>query len=127
MTTFLLILLGIETATLIGVLMLLRKVKKASKIRRVEAPNSTYKSHYVVDLEAQERWEKVDLRRLHEVNREEFEKLLAKVKATSVKALAPHERALLERMADAHDTVVANPKKRTSDPPPRPRPAAGTP
>jgi hypothetical protein len=117
MTTFLLVLLGIETVALVSVIVMYRKAKKASRNRRVEAPNSSYKSQYVVDLEAKERWEKVDLSLLHEVNREEFEKLLAKVRATSVKALPTHERAFLDRMSDAHDIVLAESRKKNDAPP----------
>lgn len=105
MMTFLLILLAVNTAALVVVTVLYRKAKKASRPRRIEAPNSQYKSRYVMDLEAKDRWGKVDLDRLHPVNREEFEKILAKVHATSVRALSSYERSFLDRMADAHDRV----------------------
>jgi CBS-domain-containing membrane protein len=123
MTTFLLVLVAIEAAALVVVTILYRKAKKAQKKRRVEAPNSQYKSQYVVDLEAQDRWEKMDLSRLHEVNREEVEKILVKVRATSVRALTTHERAFLDRMADAHDRVARDERRKGGA---RPRPARGT-
>ena len=106
LTTFLVILLAVNTVALVVMTVLYRKAKKANKQRRVEAPNSEYKSQYVVDLEAKDRWERVDLSRLHEVNREEFEKLLRKVRATSTRALTSAERDFLDRMADAHDRVM---------------------
>lgn len=106
MTTLLVVLLAINVALLVVVTVLYRKAKKAAKPRRVEAPNSEYKSKYVEDLEAKERWMKMDLERLHEVNREEFERVLAKVKATSVRALTKSERAFLDRMAEAHDRAA---------------------
>lgn len=106
MTTFLLVLLAVETAALVAVTILYRRARKAHKKRRVEAPNSAYKSPYVEDLEARERWESMDLGRLHEVNREEVEKLLTRIRATSIRTLTSHERAFLERMADAHDRAA---------------------
>ena len=106
MTIFLLVLLVLNTAALTVVLVLYRKAKKAQKKRRVEAPNSQYKSQYVLDLESKERWESIDLSRLHEVNREEVEKTLAKLRATSVRALTVGERSLLDRMADSQDRVL---------------------
>ena len=103
MTIFLLVLLALNTAALVTVLILYRKAKKAQKRRRVEAPNSQYKSQYVMDLESKERWESIDLGRLHEVNREEVEKTLAKLRATSVRALTNAERGLLDRMAESQE------------------------
>jgi hypothetical protein len=96
---------------LLGVLLrLYRREKRANRQRRVEAPNSEHKSPYVIDMEARERWESLDLGRLHEVNREEIEKLLAKVRATGVKSLSATERAFLDRMAEAHDRVGGRPR-----------------
>ena len=54
-----------------------------------------------VDLEARHRWESLDLSLLHELNREEVEKLLAKVRGTGVKSLTAGERAFLDRMSKA--------------------------
>jgi hypothetical protein len=113
MTTLLLVLLGVETAALVAVIILYRKARKAAKTRTVEAPNSAYKSRYVEDLEAQERWENMDLDRLHEVNREEVVKLLEKVRSTSTRTLTTSERAFMDRMAEAHDRVVP-PENRTT-------------
>lgn len=106
MNTFLVTLLGLEVGALALALYLYSKVKRGQKKRRVEAPNSTYKSRYVEDLESFERWQKMDLSRLHEINRDEVEKLLAKARGASARALTSQERAFLERMADAYDRVV---------------------
>lgn len=134
-TTALLVLLAVNTVALVTTVLLYRKAKKEGKQRRVEAPNSEYKSKYVMDLEARERWERMDLSRLHEVNREEVEKILAKVRATSVRALTVSERAFMDRMADAHDRVLrsADRARRSGGngeeggtPPRRPRHASGT-
>jgi hypothetical protein len=94
-------------AILLGIVWrLYRRERRANRARRVEAPNSEHKSPYVIDMEARERWESLDLARLHEINREEVEALLAKVRATGVKSLSGPERAFLDRMADAHDRAV---------------------
>jgi hypothetical protein len=110
--------LGVLVATLI----LYRRVGRARAERSVEAPNSTYESRYVRELKSWERWERMDLSRLHEINRAEVERLLAKVRRTSVRALTSQERDFLERMADAHDRVV---RIRGGARGPRPSPASG--
>lgn len=125
MTTFLLVVVAVEAVALVLVTVLYRRARASARApRRVEAPNSEFKSRYVVDLESRERWERMELSRLHEVNREEVEKLLRKVRATGVRSLAPGERAFLDRMADAHDR--GTPGGRTAGGPPRPRHARGT-
>lgn len=124
MTTLLIVMLAVNTTALVVMTVLYRKAKKAGKIRRVEAPNSEYKSQYVVDLDAQDRWETMELSRLHEVNREEVEKLLVKVRATSVRALTKNERAFMDRMADAHDRVLRAERPKGAHQ--RPRPVRGT-
>jgi hypothetical protein len=129
MTTLLIILLGINVTALAVVWILYRRARKAQKKRRVEAPNSEYKSRYVLDLESKERWERLDLGRLHEVNREEVEKVLAKLRATSVRALTTQERAFLDRMVEAERrtrTSLAR-RKRSPEGAPSPAPAAGRP
>lgn len=103
LTAILLALLALETAGLVVLTVLYRKAKKAAKVRRVEAPNSEYRSPYVQDLEAQERWEGMDLDALHEVNRDEVVRLLEKVRADGVRSLASGEREFLDRMANAAD------------------------
>ena len=122
MTTLLLVLLAINTTALVVVTVLYRRALKAAKNRRVEAPNSEFKSRYVEDIEDRERWERMDLARLHEVNREEVEKLLGKVRATSVRALTASERAFMDRMADAYERAVRDERTRGG----RTRPARGT-
>ena len=123
--TALLVVIFLQSLLLGGVLSLYRREKRANRQRRVEAPNSEHKSPYVIDMEARERWESLDLGRLHEVNREEIEKLLAKVRATGVKSLTTGERAFLDRMAEAHDRVGGRPRNGGGSSTPRhlPRPS----
>ena len=95
MTTVLIVLLALNVSAVILAATLYRRAKKAERKRRVEAPNSEYKSQYVLDLESKDRWESLDLDRVHEVNREEAERILVRLKATSVPALSRQERAFL--------------------------------
>ena len=131
MTTWLWILLAANSLTLAGMYLLYRRVKKAQHKRRVEAPNSQYKSPYVLDLEARERWKSIDLERLHEVNREEVEKLLGKLAVTNVRALTTSERAFLDRMVEAQERVKARARSTQQGgprvPPGTPRQLPGTP
>lgn len=114
----------LQSVLLGTVLRLYRRERRANRQRRVEAPNSEHKSPYVIDMEARERWESLDLGRLHEVNREEVETLLAKVRAAGVKSLSGGERAFLDRMAEAHDRIGELPRNGGSSPPRRvPKPS----
>lgn len=101
MTTTLIILLVANTVVLAVVWGLYRRAKKAQQTRRVEAPNSEYKSSYVLDLEAKDRWEALELELLHPLNREEVERILARLRATNVRALTEKERDFLDRMVEA--------------------------
>jgi membrane associated rhomboid family serine protease len=66
--------------------------------RRInETPSSTGS-----DRTALLRWEAIDTRMLHELNRAEVESLLRKAKAGGVRGLTPDERAFLDRMATRH-------------------------
>lgn len=123
MTTLLLILLALNVGAVFLATTLYRRAKKAEKKRRVEAPNSQYKSQYVLDLESKERWESLDLARVHEVNREEVERVLLKLKATSVRALSRQERAFLDRMVEAERRVKRSERRQRGSGDPSPAPS----
>jgi hypothetical protein len=53
----------------------------------------------VGDRVAVSRWKGISMSSLHELNREEVERLLAKVKADGASSLTPSEREFLDRMA----------------------------
>jgi membrane associated rhomboid family serine protease len=76
----------------------LRWKDRKKRTRRVEAPNSAYQSQGAKDWEDRESWHSIHLEALHELNREEVERLLEKVEALGVKGLTPSERAFLDRM-----------------------------
>ena len=53
----------------------------------------------VTDADALTRWDAIPRDRLHEINREEVDSLLQKVRKAGPRALTPDERAFLDRMA----------------------------
>ena len=123
MTTLLIILLALNVGAVFLATTLYRRAKRAEKKRRVEAPNSQYKSQYVLDLESKERWESLDLARVHEVNREEVERVLLKLKATSVRTLSRQERAFLDRMVEAERRVKRSERRQRGGGSPSPAPS----
>ena len=66
--------------------------------RVVEKPNSHYSSLIVQNQIARERWGTVDLEKIHPVNREEVERLLAVADVQGPEALSSRERLFLETM-----------------------------
>jgi hypothetical protein len=74
-----------------------RQARIAAK-RVVEKPNSHYSSVIVRNQIDRERWGTVDLERIHPVNREEVERLLALADVQGPDALSPRERLFLETM-----------------------------
>jgi len=76
----------------------LRRRRIAAR-RRVEAPNSHYASLGVRQIEDRERWGRIDVQRLHPINREEVVRLLEIVDTSGVAVLTPRERLFLDNMA----------------------------
>lgn len=74
-----------------------RRARIAAR-RVVEKPNSHYSSKIVQHQVDKERWEQVNLDRIHPVNREEVERLLALADVQGPDALSPRERLFLETM-----------------------------
>ena len=84
-----------------GVALLLASRKKrrlAMAARRVEAPNSHYSSRGVREREDRERWGRIDLSRLHPLNRDEVRRLLAVVDVDGAAALSTKDRIFLDNM-----------------------------
>jgi len=69
--------------------------KDRRAFQRAMAPQSDGLS----DRAATARWKKIRVEGLHEINREEVERLLAKVAATGTRSLTQAERQFLDRMA----------------------------
>jgi hypothetical protein len=84
-----------------GLRLWLRSVReqRIAARRRVEAPNSHYSSLGVRQQEDRERWGKIDVDRLHPLNRDEVARLLEIVDAEGVGILSSRERLFLDNMA----------------------------
>jgi len=91
--------LVIAQSVMLGVLF--RRYLQAKQLREQASRQSGAPTTPAVDQEARQRWESLDLTRLHELNREEVEKLLTKVRGTGVRSLTAGERAFLDRMSQA--------------------------
>lgn len=74
------------------------KRQRIAARRVVEKPNSHYSSVIVRNQIDRARWGKVDLEKIHPVNREEVERLLAVADVQGPEALSPRERLFLETM-----------------------------
>ena len=75
--------------------------KRRIALRRiVERPNSFYSSILVKNQEDRTRWGRIDLSRVHPVNREEVQRLLARADALGVDTLSARERVFLESLTD---------------------------
>jgi len=68
--------------------------------RILERPNSYYSSRDVRDQEDTEWYDSIQLDKLHEVNRDEVERLLVQINGAGIDSLRPSDRAFLERIAD---------------------------
>ena len=76
-----------------------RRKRLVAERRVVERPNSFYASKAVHSQEDEEWWRRIELERLHELNREYVERLLRQIDASGVGTLSKDERAFMERMA----------------------------
>ncbi len=76
-----------------------RKRRIIAERRVVERPNSFYASKAVHNQEDEEWWRRIELDRLHELNREYVERLLGQIDGDGLGTLTRDERAFMERMA----------------------------
>ena len=65
----------------------------------MEKPNSHYTAPLARDIQIRHRWHDIALERVHEINRGEVVRLLAKADAVGVETLRASERAFLDQMA----------------------------
>jgi hypothetical protein len=96
--------------------------RRRARNRVVEKPNSHYTPQLVINREDLDRWENIPLERVHEINRGEIERLVAKAKAAGVESLRPNERTFLEHMAQVTPTPPVPHDLPGSHEPPPPRP-----
>ena len=76
-----------------------RAARAATRRRIVEPPNSHFDSPIVRENDALKRWRGVALDTVHEINRSEVERLIARAEAAGVPSLTPIERAFLDQVA----------------------------
>jgi hypothetical protein len=74
------------------------RAQRVAARRRVELPNSHYVSQLVRNQLDRERWGDLSLSHLHEVNREEVERLLGLVDALGAESLSSRERVFLDHL-----------------------------
>ncbi len=77
----------------------LRIWERQRQRRVVKQPARPRKVSIVVDLESLERWKSIPRERLHEINREEVDKLVRKANKLGAKSLTTDERDFLDRMS----------------------------
>ena len=112
MTEFLTFALGAALgAVLFGVARLVRTRLRHGP-RMLEEPNSHFTAKSIRDREIEARWKTIRLDRVHEINRDEVRRLIAKAERLGVDALAPGERSFLDQLAHlfgSHDEGAAHP------------------
>lgn len=72
--------------------------RRVAERRRIEAPNSHYSSQGVRNQEDRERWGRINLRKLHPLNRDEVQRLLDLVDREGIKVLSNKDRHFLDNM-----------------------------
>jgi hypothetical protein len=92
------------------------RARRRARRRTVELPNSHYTSQLARAVETRHRWHGIALDKVHEINREEVLRLLAKVEALGVDALRPNERVFLDNMARLAGTRPPEPHDKGTAP-----------
>jgi hypothetical protein len=89
----------IAAAVAMSALVRLLRSRQRRPTRVVERPNSHYTAQAVRDSENRHRWAGISLDAIHEVNRDEVVRLLARLEVGGVDALRPVERIFLDQLA----------------------------
>lgn len=87
--------------------------RRRARRRLVEKPNSHYVSPIVRENDKRHRWHGIDLDKIHEINRAEVVRLLARVEASGAATLRPDERTFLDNMEALAGPPPAAPEPRT--------------
>jgi hypothetical protein len=100
MTILLAVLIVLNLAMLVAVWQLYRRTSRlAAESRREEAGEQ--RARWIREMESRERWAKMDLGRMHPVNRAEVATLLRRIEGASTRVLTCREREFLDRMVEA--------------------------
>lgn len=94
---------GLSAAVVIVVLCvraIIRRVARKRRPRMVEKPNSHYTSQLVLDRDCSERWRCIPLDNMHEINRGEVQRLVAKLDRYGIDGITKRDRMFLDRMAE---------------------------
>ena len=67
--------------------------------RVVEKPNSHFSSEHVRRREQRSKWSRIDVSRLHPLNRDEVQRLLIVADQAGIGALSPKDRLFLDNMS----------------------------
>jgi len=84
-----------------------RKKRLVAERRVIERPNSFYGSKAVHNQEDEEWWRRIELERLHELNREYVERLLLQIEDAGVGTLTKDERAFMERIGQTRGPAAS--------------------
>ena len=76
-----------------------RRATRRPTRRRIEAPNSHFDSPIIRENEALRRWRGLAPETVHEINRAEVERLIARAQAAGIASLSPAEIAFLDQVA----------------------------
>jgi hypothetical protein len=107
------------------------RARRIALRRIVEQPNSFYASALVRSQVDRARWRRIDLVRVHPVNREEVERLLGVADTLGASALSPRERQFLDTLTELSSAREAGGEGRSGEATPGsptlggPQPAVG--
>lgn len=79
---------------------ILARIARKRRPRLVEKPNSHYTSQLVLDRDSSDRWRSIPLDRMHEINREEVVRLIAKLDEYGIEGMSKRDKMFLDRMAE---------------------------
>jgi hypothetical protein len=92
------LLTGIVVSVVLRVWYRAHRRRRIAERRRIEAPNSHYSSQLVRNQEDRERWGRINLNRLHPLNRDEVQRLLDVVDEDGIRAISAKDRLFLDNM-----------------------------
>jgi len=99
--TLRLIFLGLSIVALAVILLLYRRVQQIRSRGPGDGESSLFSTARGSDADSKEDWEGLNLDGMHDVNRDEVQRILAKLSVLGGLAITPSERAFLHRMVEA--------------------------
>jgi hypothetical protein len=99
--TLRLIFLGLSILAFAVILLLYRRVQQIRSPGPGHGDGSIFSTAHGTDADSKEHWERLNLDVMHQVNRDEVRRILAKLRGLDGLAITPSERAFLDRMVEA--------------------------